>query len=134
LSAERVLVDTSVWIEYFRGGDPSVTGIVEALIKGGAVVTAGIILAELLQGARTDREVEIIEDMKDTFEWISLERSDESWIRAGKLSRDLRRAGNAVHLTDCLIAVLAVENRCRVASLDAHFRMIAEVLPIELAL
>jgi predicted nucleic acid-binding protein len=130
MSADRLLIDTSVWIEYFRGGDPALTRAVDAQIKNGAVATAGIVLAELLQGASTDREIGVIEDMKETFPVLPSDQ--ESWIRAGKLSRDLRKAGKMVHLADCLIAVLAVDSHCRVASLDAHFQAIAGIIPLEL--
>jgi tRNA(fMet)-specific endonuclease VapC len=129
MSVDRVLVDTSVWIEFFRGGAAGVVDRLDGLIKGGVVFTAGIVLAELLQGARSDREVGVIEDMRESFP--VLVEDTTAWIRAGKLSRELRRSGKMVHLADCLIAILAADNACRVASLDVHFKAIAAVLPLE---
>ncbi len=130
MSVDRVLVDTSVWIEFFRGGAAGVVDRLDELINGGVVFTAGIVLAELLQGARADREVGVIEDMKDSFPVLVEDAT--AWIRAGNLSRELRRTGKMVHLADCLIAILAADNGCRVASLDVHFQAISAVVPIEL--
>lgn len=130
MSVDRVLVDTSVWIEFFRGGAAGVVDRLDELIKGGVVFTAAIVLAELLQGARSDREVGVIEDMRESFPVLVEDAA--TWIRAGKLSRQMRRTGKRVHLADCLIAILAADNGCRVASLDVHFLAIAAVMPIEL--
>jgi predicted nucleic acid-binding protein len=134
MNADRVLIDTSVWIEYFRGADFALTQAVEALIKSGSVCTAGIILAELLQGARSNREMRVIEDIKESFTLIAADREGEVWAEAGRLSRELRKAGTTVHLADCLIAVLARENHCRVATRDVHFQAIKEKVQIELIL
>ena len=87
MHADRVLIDTSVWIEYFKGADSALTQAVEALIKSGSVCTAGIILAELLQGARSDREIRVIEDLKESFALIASDREVEAWLEAGRLSR-----------------------------------------------
>jgi predicted nucleic acid-binding protein len=132
MSADRVLIDTSVWIEYFKGADSALTQAVEALIKGGSVYTAGIILAELLQGARSDREMRVIEDIKESFPLLTSDREGEAWLEAGRLSRELRKAGTTVHLADCLIAVLARENQCRIATRDVHFQAIKERTAIDL--
>jgi len=134
MSADRVLIDTSVWIEYFKGTDSDLTQAVEALINSGSVCTAGIILAELLQGARSEREMRVIEDIKESFTLIASDREGEAWLEAGRLSRELRKAGTTVHLADCLIAVLARENRCRIATRDVHFQAIKEKVGIELFL
>jgi predicted nucleic acid-binding protein len=132
MSADRVLIDTSVWIEYFKGGDPALARTVDTLIKSGSVFTAGIILAELLQGARSDRETRIIEDISGSFGLLTTGQDDIDWIKAGKLSRDLRKAGTTVHLADCLIAVLALENKCCIATRDDHFQAIKQKVGIEL--
>ena len=134
MSVDRVLIDTSVWIDYFKGADSDLTQAVEALIKSGSVCTAGIILAELLQGARSDLEMRVIEDIKESFVLLTSDREGEAWLEAGGLSRELRKAGTTVHLADCLIAVLARENRCRIATRNVHFQAINEKVRIELIL
>ena len=126
MSAERVLVDTSVWVEYFRGGNPSLSARLDALMKTGRVSIPTVVLAEMIQGARTETEIRTIEDLQDAFTVI--DQKAGTWIDAGKLSYSLRRKGKSIHLTDCYIAVIARENGCAILTLDAHFREIREVL------
>jgi len=130
VSVERVLVDTSVWVDYFRGDSPPVAAKLAALLSEAEVCVPGIVLAELLQGARSDREVSAVEDFLEAFTIV--DQGPDSWIKAGRLSRRLRAGGRTVHLIDCYIAVIADENRCAVFTLDRHFREIQAALPLRL--
>ncbi|MEW6380800.1 MAG: PIN domain-containing protein [bacterium] len=60
-----VLVDTSVWIDYFRKKDPSLSQV-DNLMEEGRIGTCRLVIAELLQGARGSKEIEIILDIPDT--------------------------------------------------------------------
>ncbi|MBM3298182.1 MAG: PIN domain-containing protein, partial [Candidatus Aminicenantes bacterium] len=55
MSAERVLVDTSVWVDYLRGITPLVAEKVDGILAGAELCVPKIVLAELIQGARSDR-------------------------------------------------------------------------------
>jgi predicted nucleic acid-binding protein len=132
VSAERVLVDTSVWVEYFRRGNPDLSARLDQLMEEGRICIPAIVLAELIQGARTEPEIRTIEDLKDAFTVI--DQKEGTWIEAGKLSYSLRRKGKSIHLTDCYIALIARENGCGILTRDAHFRDIGEVLDIKLSL
>ena len=114
----RVLVDSSVWIEFFRKNEPY-HGIVSQLMDDGGVICCGVILAELMQGARTDRELAVLEDFLQVFMFIP--EPPELWAAAGKLSYKLRRKGITVGLSDCFIAVAAASAKAQVATLDSHF-------------
>ncbi len=130
MNADRVLVDTSVWIEYFRGGDPDVLAKMDGLIKSGRVWIPPVVLAEMIQGARSRAEFKIIEDLRDAFTMI--DQREGPWLAAGKLSYDMRKRGKSFHLTDCYIATIARENGCAVFTRDVHFPEIREVLDIKL--
>ena len=130
MSAERVLVDTSVWVSYFRGGSPVISEKVDSLLAGDEVCVPKIVLAELLQGAKSEREISTIEDFFDAF--TILDQSPETWLKAGKLSRELKIRGKTIHLLDCYIAVIAKENACAVLTLDDHFKEIQRVMPLSL--
>lgn len=132
MSAERVLVDTSVWVEYFRRGNSDLSARLDELMEEGGISIPAIVLAELVQGARTEPEIRTIEDLRDSF--TVLDQKDSTWIDAGKLSYNLRRKGKSIHLTDCYIAVIAWENGCGILTRDVHFRDIGEVLDIKLSL
>jgi predicted nucleic acid-binding protein len=55
-----VIADTSVWIEYFKGGEESVRAALRVLIRAQQAVLVGVVLAELLQGCRSPKEAETI--------------------------------------------------------------------------
>jgi predicted nucleic acid-binding protein len=56
----NVLVDTSVWIQYFNKLDSKSGKSVEGLLREGRVVGTGIVLTELLQGAKIEKEFNAI--------------------------------------------------------------------------
>jgi tRNA(fMet)-specific endonuclease VapC len=131
MSVDKVLIDTSVWIDYFRGGDLPLAQMVDEIISGGEVFVPGIVLAELIQGARSEREISIIEDMIGTFTFLDIGPGNGAWVEAGRLSYEMKKAGEAVHLADCLIAVLALRNGCRVVTRDRHFQALKSMAKIE---
>jgi predicted nucleic acid-binding protein len=114
----RVLVDTSVWIEFFRRREPY-HNIVTQLIDNEQVVCCGIILAELMQGAKSDRDLAVLDDFLQVFTFIP--ETAGLWAAAGRLSFKLRRKGVTVGLSDCFIAVAAASSNVQVATLDSHF-------------
>lgn len=130
MSVERVLVDTSVWVDYFRGNTPLVSEKMDRLLSEAVVCVPKIVLAELLQGAKSDREVSAIEDFLEAFTII--DQGPDTWIKAGRLSRRLKSRGKTIHLTDCYIAVIAEESRCALLTLDEHSREISKLLPLRL--
>jgi predicted nucleic acid-binding protein len=125
----RVLVDTSVWIEFFRKHEPY-HSIVTRLIDDEQVVCCGIILAELMQGAKSDKELAVLDDFLQVFSFIP--DTTELWAAAGKLSYQLRRKGITIGLSDCYIAVAAASGRIQVASLDVHFEALCKPARITL--
>lgn len=120
-----VLIDTSVWIDYFSEKNATITDIVDDLLSNTQVATAGIILAELTQGARTVSESQAIRTHFQPLHWIS--STDAHWESAGQLSWKLRKNGKPVNLTDCYIASLAESASASVYTLDKHFTWISDV-------
>jgi predicted nucleic acid-binding protein len=118
----KVLVDTSAWIEFFRGREPG-RAAVEKLMDEERVCCSGLILAELLQGARSEKEMEVLRDFMVVFDFFEDDR--DIWAKAGALSFSARKKGKGAPLSDCLLAVLASENGCAILTLDVHFEQIA---------
>ncbi|MCG8338555.1 MAG: PIN domain-containing protein [Proteobacteria bacterium] len=118
----NVLVDTSIWIEFFNHPESKNGEKLERLIVDDRVVCSGIILAELLQGAKIEKEYRAIKDNMIVFPF--LEANYETWLFTGKTAYDLRRKGITVPISDTLIATLAKENNCLVFSLDNHFKKV----------
>jgi predicted nucleic acid-binding protein len=129
IALARVLVDTSVWIEFFRGMEPC-HGEVLKLLDSDQVCCMGIILGELMQGAKSERELSVIADFIHVFQFFP--ETPQLWEKAGRLSFSLRRKGVTIGLADCFIAVSAEEAGASIFSLDSHFQTIAGSLKIEL--
>ena len=126
---DKVLVDTSVWIEFFRKSDPSFT-IVQTLLAEDRVCTIGLILAELMQGSKTEKELEILGEFIHAFEFLP--ENPSLWRKAGELSFRLRKQGMSIGLADCFIAVAAREGGVALLSLDRHFSLIEKDAKIRL--
>lgn len=121
----KILVDTSIWIEFFNQKESAYAEQLERLIIEDRVVSAGIILAELLQGAQVDKEYHMINDNMTVFPF--LETTFQTWESTGENAFKLRRKGVTIPISDILIATLAKENSCRVFTRDKHFNKIPGV-------
>lgn len=130
MSDERVLIDTSIWIDYFQKKPSTLSEEVDVIISGDDVYIPKIVMAELLQGAKSQKEISVIEDFFDTFNII--DQKEGTWIEAGKLSYRLKKKGKNINLTDCYIAIIARENECKIFTIDKHFKDIQTEINITL--
>lgn len=119
-----VLIDTSVWIDYLQKNDSKFERTVDSLLENGRAATAAIILAELTQGAKNEKEIDTLKNYFQPLTWI--ESRDEHWKRAGELAFRLRQKGKTINLTDCYIAALAHQSSATILSLDKHFEWISD--------
>jgi tRNA(fMet)-specific endonuclease VapC len=119
---DNVLVDTSIWIEFFNKDHSGPGDTLEQLLLEGRVLTTGIVLTELLQGAKIEQEFEAIKETLSALPF--LDPSSKTWIDAGRISFSLRRKGITIPTTDLIIGSLALENHCSVFTLDPHFKKI----------
>ena len=124
-----VLIDTSIWIYYFRG-EKEVYNKVNELIDSGKVCSLGLVIAELIQGAKTEKEVRVIKDMATVFPQLT--EGADSWEKAGVLSFQLKKVGKSIGLADCYIATIAKENEATIYTLDEHFKEIRNHIDITL--
>jgi predicted nucleic acid-binding protein len=109
-----VLVDTSVWIEFFRARDPVYSQLTRLLLDREAA-TMECVFAELMQGAKDRHERAMIVEM-----WESLPklRSKDSLLRAGEASGFHKWRDKGVGLIDAWIITAAREAKAKVWSLD----------------
>lgn len=132
MSGERILIDTSVWIDYFQNKPSDLSERVDGILSGDSVYVPKIVIAELIQGARSQKELSVIEDFLHAFNII--DQKEDTWIEAGKLSYRLRKKGRNINLTDCYIAIIARAYKCRIFTLDKHFKDIQTEIEIDLYL
>jgi tRNA(fMet)-specific endonuclease VapC len=130
MNAEKILIDTSVWIKYFRDKPAGLSKKVDEILSRHEVYVPKIVIAELIQGSKSEREISVIEDFADAFNII--DQREDTWIKTGRLSYSLKKKGKTVNLTDCYIAVIAQEYDCRIFSFDEHFKDIQKGLNIHL--
>lgn len=121
--SDKVLVDTSVWIAFFRKSEPCYSTVLR-LLSQDRVCSAGIIVAELMQGAKSGKELSVLKDFIHTFEFLP--ESPSVWEKSGELSYRLRRKGITIGLADCFIAITARESNVRIYTLDTHFERLKE--------
>jgi predicted nucleic acid-binding protein len=125
----RVLVDTSAWIDFFRKSEP-VHSLVLQLMAAERVCACGLILAELMQGAKSEKELAVLRDFVHAFPFLA--ESPKNWQEAGELSFKLRRKGKTVGLADCYIAVTARINDAAILTKDGHFQLFQQEAKITL--
>ena len=127
--SDKVLVDTSAWIEFFRKKAPYHKAIIE-LIDSRRICCTGIVLAELIQGAKSQKELDVLKEFLYVFDF--LHDSTEMWKKAGELSFLLRQKGETVGLADCYISVVASSNNVKLLTLDKHFDIIKKEIDLNL--
>ncbi len=127
---DKVLVDTSAWIDFFRKKDPTRHGFVASLLRQGYAAATGIICLELLRGAKTSKELTFLTDLFETIEMVNT--SHATYIDAGKMGYELARNGYTLGVVDLMIAQLAIENGLALFTLDEHFTIIARSFPVKL--
>ena len=121
-------VDTSIWIEYFRGTVSVLTDLVEDLIGENRVFVNGIIIAELMIGAQTEKEKEFLSFSMDGLHFLELKRF--AFIDAGGRGFLLKKKGISVPFSDLLIASQCIDNNLVLIDNDRRFDVIASHLPL----
>jgi len=127
--AKPVLVDTSVWIAYLRREESAFTEL-NVLADAGRVRLLGLILAELYQGCKSQKELDVVSDLADIFP--KLDEPSGMWEEAGTLAYKLRRQGITPGLADCYIAVIAAKSGSLIYTYDKHFEKLAPICILEL--
>lgn len=125
MSAELVLIDTSAWIEYLKKTPHLITKKIESALILNTAAVCQLILAELIQGARSKKETELILDLASVVKILN--ETESTWQQAGFLANKLRRQGKTISLIDCYLAILAKENKAVILTLDKHFSVIDEL-------
>jgi hypothetical protein len=121
-----VMIDTSAWIHFLRDDDQRVADAVERAIAEDRAAITGPIVAELLQGVRSDSRAQELEELLEVVHREEVVAED--WSRCGATSRRLRERGTTLPLTDVVIATVAERCGCPVLTTDRDF----EELPVDL--
>ena len=120
----KILVDTSVWIEFFKI-DSEIGDSLASLIINNSVIMCGIVLFELLQGVKSETERSAILNAVSELPYI--EMNNILWQKSSLLSTSLRKNGITLPVSDILIATIALEHNISIFTLDKHFESISGV-------
>ena len=116
-----VLVDTTVWIDFFRGrSTPEVAALERMLKQEEDICTCGVILTEVLQGIRADEDYRRTLSRFDAFLFLPMGR--QTFVSAAQVYRTLRRNGVTIRKpVDCMIAAVAMEHNIALLHNDRDF-------------
>ena len=121
-----VLVDTSVWIDFFAGrNDSHVMSLQESIESEEDLSLCGVILSEVLQGIRSDADFTKTKEYLDDLIFLPMRRA--TFVKAAELYRSLRKKGVTIRKpVDCMIASVAIEYNAQLLHNDRDFNHIAK--------
>jgi hypothetical protein len=116
-----VIVDTTVWVDFFAGKrTPQVEMLERFLAAGEDICICGVILTEVLQGIRDDADYRRVVFRFEPFLFLPMDR--QTFVKAADLYRLLRRRGITIRKPiDCMIAAAAIEHDASLLHNDRDF-------------
>ena len=127
-----VIVDTSIWIDFLKGGETPGSGHLEQLLNDEIdLFTTGIIVQEVLTGIKEKRTRNSVK--KDLERFITVMPSLGTHVQAAELFDGCRKKGKTLRsIVDCLVAALAIEYDLAVLQSDRDYEHIAQVFPLKI--
>ncbi len=116
-----ILVDSSVWIDYFNGRFTAETELLDRLLRVQRALIGDLILLEVLQGFRSDLDFHRARRVLNVLQCVTIGGRDTA-IAAAQNFRALRRRGVTVRKTiDTLIATFCIANGLELLHCDRDF-------------
>jgi predicted nucleic acid-binding protein len=126
-----IFVDSSVWIDYFNGRITKQTNILDSLVGDELIIVGDIILTEVLQGFRRDKDFNKARELLDCFILKEMLGMDVA-VESAKNYRILRKKGVTVRKTiDVIIATFCIENDLPLLHSDKDFNIMEKHLALK---
>ena len=127
-----ILADTTVWIDLFAGADkPHVSKLTRAIEDGEDLCVCGIMMTEILQGIRKDKDFEKTQGILNDL--ICLPASRETYIEAARIYRACRKKGVTIRKpVGCIIAAVCMEHAASLLHNDRDFDNIVKQFPLQM--
>jgi len=123
-----ILVDSSVWIDFFNGTANPASDFLEGALGTRSIAVGDLILAEVLQGFRLDKDFATAKSLLVEFQQLELLGSDRA-IKAAEKFRKLRKTGVTVRKTnDVVIASYCIDKKIPLLFSDKDFKPFVETL------
>jgi len=122
-----MLVDTSVWIDFFAARNTAqVVALESSIDQREDLCLCGVILTEVLQGIRDDRQYKQTESLLSNLIYLPMDRS--TFLLAANIYRTLRSRGITIrNSVDCMIAAVCIEHEANLLHNDRDFDHIADI-------
>lgn len=129
-----ILVDTSVWVDFFAGHEVAhVATLEQCILENENLALCGIVLTEILQGIADDTTYRRVHRYLEPL--VRLPMPETVFVKAATIYRRLRKQGITIRKTDdCIIAATALEHRCLLLHNDKDFVAIAKHFPLKVLL
>jgi len=123
-----ILVDSSVWIDYFNGAGTNETALLDECLSTDTICIGDIILAEVLQGFRSDKDYKLAREMLTDLPIYQIMTPDLALAGADNF-RKLRKRGITIRKSvDNWIATFCIENQIPLLFSDKDFNPYVEHL------
>ena len=126
----KVLVDTTVWIDFFNGRDtPATRRLAQCIDDRDDLCCCGFVLAEVLQGIRDGKQFTATKRQFDNLVYLEDDRS--TFELGATIYRELRRAGVTIRNSiDCLIAATVIQHGVNFLENDRDYKFIDQHFPL----
>ena len=125
------VVDSSVWIDFFNGVPTPQTDRLDGALSEELLAVGDIMLAEVLQGFRSDRHHRLARDLMLSLNVVNMLDTSLA-LKSAENYRKLRRKGATVRkTTDCIIATWCIENQVPLLHCDKDFQPFHDHLGLE---
>ena len=126
-----IVADTSVWIDYFNGVIAEHTDRLDSDLESNRIIIGDLIIAELLQGFKTDKEYNSAKKLIENLEYRDF-LGKEIVIKTADNYRYLRKKGITVRKTiDVIIATFCIENNYQLIHNDRDFDALEKYLDLK---
>lgn len=126
-----IVVDSGVWIDYFNGVTGPETDRLDALLGVEPLAVGDVILAEVLQGFRSDADYRTARRLMGSMVVVEMLGAANA-IRCAENYRALRKQGVTIRKTiDVFIATYCIENKCPLLFQDRDFLPFVEHLGLQ---
>lgn len=123
-----ILVDSSVWIDYFSGNDSAEADFLDCTLGNRAVAIGDLILTEILQGFRHEKDYKVAKNILEELPVFEL-LGKKMAIKSADNFRKLRRKGITIRKTaDVIIASYCIEHKLPLLFSDKDFQPFVEHL------
>lgn len=121
----KIIVDSSVWIDYFRNGQNS--GMLDTLIDENMIAVNDLILTEIIPPLELKKQDQIIallneiENFELNIDWQQIRDFQYSCLKTGI---------NKMGISDLIIAQNTIQNGTSIFTLDKHFDLLKNVIGV----